>query len=171
MSNGSDPESVLDALRQAEDAFASRSRGQPTREDGIVSGGSWKTQLTKACKLREVADIIEKQNGHYTAIIELSFGAIERSVEAYAVAMTDDEVSDFRDHEYSYERAHQIGLFEEETATDMRDLYSENRTESYYGGGQPTDHQATAMTALARAVHKFAVNQIREGGICICESD
>ena len=140
-------------------------------KDGIASGGGWETQLTKACKLREVAEIIDKQNGHYTAIIELSFGAVERSIEAYAVAMTDDEVSDFRDHEYSYERAHQIGLFEEETATAMRDLYSENRNESYYGGGQPTDHQAAAMADLTGAVHTFVVDQIREGGMCICESD
>lgn len=35
----------------------------------------------------------------------------------YAVAMTGEEVEDFRDHEYSYERVHQIGLFEEKTAT------------------------------------------------------
>ena len=85
--------------------------------------------------------------------------------------MTDDEVADFRDHEYSYERAHQIGLFEREAARAMRDLYSENRTESYYGGGLPTDQQAVAMIALARAVHTFVVDQIREGGVCICESD
>jgi hypothetical protein len=92
MSNGSDPEMVLTALEQAEDAFAARGRGLPTTEDEIESGGDWETQLTKACKLREVAEIIDEQNGHYTAIIELSFGAIERSIEAYAVAMTDDEV-------------------------------------------------------------------------------
>lgn len=169
MSNGSDPETVLDALKRADDAFAARGRGLPTTEDGIASGGDWKTQLTKACKLREVAEIIDEQNGHYTAIIELSFGAIERSIEAYAVAMTDDDVADFQDHEYSYERAHQIGLFEEETATAMRDLYSENRTESYYGGGQPTNHQAAAMADIARTVHTFVVDQIREGGVCICE--
>ena len=170
MSNGSDPETVLTALEQAEDAFAARGRGLPTTEDGIESGGDWETQLTKACKLREVAEVTDEQNGHYTAIIELSFGAIERSIEAYAVAMTDDEVADFRDHEYSYERAHHIGLFEEETATAMRNLYSENRTESYYGGGQPTDHQAAAMADLAQAIHIFVVDQIREGGVCICES-
>ena len=171
MSNGSDPEAVLNALEHAEDAFAARGRGLPTTEDGIASGGDWETQLTKACKLRTVAEIIDEQNGHYTAIIELNFGVVERSIEAYAVAMTADEVADFRDHEYSYERAHQIGLFEEETAMAMRDLYSENRTESYYGGGQPTDQQATAMADLARAVHTFVVDQIREGGVCICDSD
>jgi hypothetical protein len=168
MSN--DPATVLDALDRAQDAFEDRSATPPTPEEGIATGGNWETQLTKACKLLDVIETIQAQNGHYTAVIELSFGAIERSIEAYAVAMTEDGVDDFRDHEFSYERAHQIGLFDTETATAMRDLYSENRTESYYGGGRPTDQQSVAMAALARAVHDFAVDQIREGGICLCRS-
>jgi len=45
--------------------------------------------------------------------------------------MAGDEVEDLQDHEYSYERAHEIGLFGRETAGSMKDLYSENRTESY----------------------------------------
>lgn len=166
MSN--DPNTVLDALSRAEAAFEDRSPGQPTPEEGIEPGGDWETQLTKACKLLEVTETIQAQNGHYTAIIELSFGAIERSIEAYAVAMAGDDIDDFRDHEYSYERAHEIGLFDRETALAMRDLYSENRTESYYGGGRPTDQQAAAMAELARAVHDFAVDQIRQGGVCRC---
>jgi hypothetical protein len=98
----------------------------------------------------------------------VSFGAIERSIEAYAVAMAGDDLEDFQDHEFSYDRAHQVGLFEPETAEAMRALYSENRTESYYGGGRPTDKQAAAMASLARAVHAFVVDQIREGGVCLC---
>lgn len=171
MSNGSDPNEILDALGRAQDAFDYRGRGRPTPEHGVESGGDWETQLTKACRLLEVIESIEEHNGHFTAIIELSFGAIERSIEAYAVAMSGDEVEEFRDHEFSYERAHQLGLFERETAEKMKNLYSENRTESYYGGGQPTDHQAEAMAELARSVHGFVVDQIREGGICICDAD
>lgn len=84
--------------------------------------------------------------------------------------MGGDEVEDFRDHEYSYERAHQVGLFEFETAEAMKDLYSENRTESYYGGDRPTDQQARALSDLARETHAFVTDQIREGGVCVCES-
>lgn len=168
MSNGSDPNAVLTALERAEDAFEEVGHGVPSYEEGIESGGDWKTQLTKACKLLEVAGVIEEQNGHYTAVIELCFGAIERSIEAYAVAMGGDAVEDFQDHEYSYERAHEVGLFEAETAENMMDLYSENRTESYYGGGRPTDRQAGAMSDLAREVHDFVTDQIREGGVCVC---
>jgi len=50
----------------------------------------------------------------------------------------------------------------------MKDLYSENRTD-YAGGGRPTEEQAEAMTDLASAVHQFAVSQIREGGVCLCD--
>ena len=170
MSGGDDPGDVLEYLAQAEDAFEEAGRGIPTKEDGIAPGGSWETQLTKACKLLHVAETLRERNGHYTAVIELCFGVIERSIEAYAVGMAGNEVDDFRDHEYSYERAHQTGLFEESTASALMDLYSENRTESYYGGGRPTDHQAAAMTSLARVVHDYAVSQIHEGGICICDN-
>lgn len=143
----------------------------PDYEDGIEPGGDWETQLTKACRLLEVADVLREQDGYYTAVIEICFGAIERSIEAYAVAMTGDEVEDFEDHEYSYERAHEIGLLEEEAARRVMRLYNENRTESYYGGSRPNDRQAEAMYDLALRVHEFAVDQIREGGVCICEKE
>ncbi|WP_257300409.1 DNA-binding protein [Haloarchaeobius sp. FL176] len=169
MSNGSDPDAVLEALDRAQDAFERVGRGRPTFEDGISSDEDWKTQLTKACRLLEVVDTLQAQDGYYTAVIEVCFGGIERSIEAYALAMTKDTLQDFQDHQFSYERAHQIGLFERETAKAMKDLYSENRTESYYGGGRPTEEQAEAMTDLANAVHQFAVSQIREGGVCLCD--
>jgi len=81
--------------------------------------------------------------------------------------MTNDTLQDFQDHQFSYDRVHQIGLFEQETADVMKDLYSENWTESYYGGGRLIEEQAEAMTEVASAVHQFAVIQIREGGICL----
>lgn len=48
-------------------------------------------------------------------------------------------------------------------------LYKEIRTESYYVGSRPNDRQAEAMYDLALRVHEFVVDQIREGGVCICE--
>ncbi len=169
MSNGSDPTAVLTALDRAQDAFEMVGCGQAAFEDGVSADADWKTQLTKACRLLEVVETLQSQDGYYTAVIEVSFGAIERSIEAYALAMTDDSLQDFQDHQFSYERAQQIGLFERETAEAMKDLYSENRTESYYGGGRPTEEQAEAMTELAIAVHQFAVSLIREGGVCLCD--
>lgn len=169
MSSGSDPAAVLEALERAQDAFEMVGRGQAAFEDGISPDSDWQTQLTKACRLLEVVEALQSQGGYYTAVIEVSFGAIERSIEAYALSMTNDTLEDFQDHQFSYKRAHQIGLFERETAEDMKNLYNENRTESYYGGGRPTEEQAEAMTDLAAAVHQFAVSQIREGGVCLCD--
>lgn len=169
MSNGLDPKAVLEVLERAQDAFEMIGRGRIEFETGISADDDWKTQLTKACRLIEVAETLQSQDGYYTAVIEVCFGAIERSVEAYALAMTRDTLQDFQDHEFSYDRAHQIGLFEKETAEAMKDLYSENRTESYYGGGRPTKEQASAMAELAIAIHQFTVSQIREGGVCLCD--
>lgn len=169
MSSSSDPASVLAALERAQDAFEMVGQGRIEFEDGISADADWKTQLTKACRLLEVVETLQSQDGYYTAVIEVCFGAIERSIEAYALSMTNDTLQDFQDHQFSYERAHQIGLFERQTAEEMKNLYSENRTESYYGGGRPTEAQAEAMTDLAIAVHQFAVSQIREGGVCLCD--
>ncbi|MFB6178499.1 MAG: DNA-binding protein [Halorientalis sp.] len=169
MSSGSDPAAVRAALERAQDAFEMIGRGRTEFEDGISADADWKTQLTKACRLLEVVEALQSQDGYYTAVIEVCFGAIERSIEAYALSMTNDTLQDFQDHQFSYERAHQIGLFDRETATEMQNLYSENRTESYYGGGRPTEEQAEAMTQLATAVHQFAVSQIRDGGVCLCQ--
>lgn len=83
--------------------------------------------------------------------------------------MTDDTLDDYQDHQFSYDRAEQIGLFEEDTTAEMKALYSDNRTESYYGGSRPTAEQAEAITELATAVHQFSVSQIREGGVCLCD--
>jgi len=168
MSSSPDPNAVLAALERARDAFEMVGRGRTEFEDGISAEADWETQLTKACRLLEVVDTLRAQDGYYTAVIEVCFGAIERSIEAYALSMTDDTLQDFQDHQFSYDRAHQIGLFERDTAEGMKALYSENRTESYYGGSRPTAEQAAAMTELATAVHQFSVSQIREGGVCLC---
>ncbi len=108
--SGSDPNDVVEAIQEAEDAFERQGGGRTDTEDGIESGGSWETQLTKACRIVESTAVLRRQDGYHTAVIELSFGVIERSIEAYAVAMAGDEVEDFDDHEHCYERAHETGV-------------------------------------------------------------
>jgi hypothetical protein len=67
-----------------------------------------------------------------------------------------------------YDRAAAVGLFTTETAAELEDLYSRNRTEHYYGGMVPTQQRDDAMYDLAESVHEFAVDQIRQGGVCSC---
>jgi len=168
MSNGSDPTAITDALAAAIDAFNEEGYGVPTREEEIDPDADWKTQLTKACRLLAAVEHIEDQ-GFYIATIELCFGATERSVEAYALAEGGDDLDDFHDHTYCYERASALGLLSTTTTEDLRQLYNTNRTDSYYGGQQPTEQQAVAMRNLSRSVHDHVRNQIREGGVCVCD--
>lgn len=68
----SDPQAVRDAGARAQDAFELRGRGRPTFEPGLSTDDDWETQLTKGCRLLEVADVLIEQGGYYTAIIEAS---------------------------------------------------------------------------------------------------
>jgi len=104
-----DPTAVTDALDAAIDAFNEAGHGVPTREADIDTDADWKTQLTKACRLLAAIDDLSG-NGYYTATIELCFGATERSVEAYALAEGGDDLRDFHDHTYCYDRAETLGL-------------------------------------------------------------
>lgn len=169
MSEESDPQAITDALDAAIDAFNEEGYGVPTREEAIDPDADWKTQLTKACQLLDAIEHVAGQ-GFYTATIELGFGATERSVEAYALAEGGDDLEDFHDHTYCYDRATALGLLSATTADDLRQLYDTNRTDSYYGGRRPTERQADATRQLSRSVHKYVTDQIREGGVCVCDS-
>ena len=164
----SDPTAITDALNAAIDAFNEAGHGVPTPEADIDTDADWKTQLTKACRLLAATDHLAG-NGYYTATIELCFGATERSVEAYVLAEGGDGLRDFHDHTYCYERAVTLGLLSRDTTDDLQHLYDTNRTDSYYGGRRPTDEQATAMRELAHSLHIYVANQIREGGVCLCD--
>lgn len=168
MSEDADPGAVIEALTAAIDAFNEEGHGVPTREAAIETDADWKTQLTKACRLLAAADRLVAE-GLYTAAIELCFGATERSIEAYALAEGGDELADFHDHTHCYDRATALGLLSEPTTDRLRRLYDTNRTDSYYGGRRATDRQARTMQQLSRSVHRHVTNQIREGGVCLCE--
>lgn len=168
MTEDADPSGVTEALQEATDAFDETGRGLPAYEDGIETDADWKTQLTKSCKLLRAIEQIDGE-GHHTASIELCFGTIERALEAFALAEGGDELRDFHDHTYSYDRASALGLLSPATTGKLEQMYAENRTDSYYGGKRPTREQATAMQSLTRAIHDHVTNQIREGGVCLCE--
>lgn len=169
MRDRSDPQVITDALAAAVDAFDEAGYGVPTREPAIDPNADWKTQLTKACRLLVAIDTVAERD-LYTATIELCFGATERSVEAFALAEGGDDLDDFHDHTYCYDRATDLGLLSAATTRELRQLYDTNRTDSYYGGRRPTERQADAMQQLAEGVHEYVTNQLREGGVCVCDS-
>lgn len=97
MSSESDPQNILNALDNAVDAFNEAGYGIPDYEPDIERSDDWEIQLTKGCKLRSAASYLADRNQH-TAVIELSFGVIERSFEALALAEGGDDLQDFHDH-------------------------------------------------------------------------
>lgn len=168
----SDPNAVEEALDEAIDAFNMAGHGRPVPESDINTDDDWKTQLTKGCRLLAAVEGIVTE-GYYTATVELSFGIIERSLEAFAMEEGGDELYDFQtdSHVRCYDRAARFGLFSEMLTEDLKKLYADNRTDSYYGDRRPTDQQAQVMYRLARTVHQYTVDQIQEGGVCNCNYD
>lgn len=163
----SDPDAVTDGIADAEDAFDQvATLGRPTFEEGIDTDEAWTAQLTKGCQLIDAARTIREHNGHYTAVVELCFGAIERSVQAWLLTEAGDDPDDLNDHETPYERADEAGLFDG-SGRKLGFLYSENRTRSYYANTTPTEQQSDAMFSLAQAVHDHVVDLV-DHGYCSC---
>lgn len=165
----SDPNAVINAIDRAEDAFAETGLGPVEYESGISTDADWETQLTKACRLIEVASLLQTQNGYYTAVIEVCFGALERTIEAYCLKNGGDTLRDFQNHADAYRRGGDLNLLSRDTMADLESLYADNRTESYYGDTRPTAEQAASMVELATEVHEYTVNLIHDAGVCICD--
>lgn len=166
----SDPAHITGLIENAQDAFEYIGQGRPDFEEGIDQDDDWKTQLTKACRYLESARVLRNQDGFNGAVIELSFGAIERSLEAYLLWNTNDSIKNYRDHEMVYDRVADRGLFDRDTASQLKDLYGRNRTEHYYGVYVPTQQKEEAMYALAENVHQYVSDQFRHHDTCICIS-
>lgn len=164
-----DPGDVVEGIERARDAFEYVGHGSPDYETAVSRADAWRTQLTKACRYLASTRTLRAADGFNGAVVELCFAAIERSLEGYVLWSAADELSDFRDHETVYDRAAERGLFERETTEALQELYGRNRTAHYYGSLVPTQAKADAMFAVAADLHDFATDQIREGGVCVCE--
>lgn len=160
-----DPQNVEVALDEASKTFEVGG----TAEEGLADVSDENAQLRKACRLIAAANTLREQNGYHTAVVELAFGAIERSFEFYAVAMSDDSVRDFMDHEYAYQRVFELGGVSSTMKEDLQALYNENRAASYYSGRAVTAEQAEAMLELAVEVHEFLCDHPRAHFGCLCE--
>lgn len=164
--DGSD---VDDALDEALDSFqSSRKR---TVEEGLETGGD-KTlvQLRKSCRLLDSCRTLRSNDGYHTSVIELSLGAIERSIQFYLAYRGGRDPGEFRNHEAVYQEGAEINLY----STDVRDrlitLWKENRSALYYRNAVATGEQAEAAFVLAETLHRWIIDYGSVGHECRCRA-
>jgi hypothetical protein len=166
-----DPADVLDALDGAEDAFGGFTSGRPEYEADLDPSVTDPPviQLRKACRLLDACRTLRANDGYHTSVIEMSFAAIERSLEFYALSASNDSVDDFQDHQRAYDRAAALSVLSEDTADRLKALYTTNRSAAYYRDTVATDEQAATMFSLAVRLHEYVANFARSAHECRCD--
>lgn len=151
------------ALGNAEDAFQ---RKPDVPEVGLEHVSDSATlQLRKACRLLDAAGFLLDRNGHFTVIIESSFVAIERSIQFYVEEKGYDVAG--QRHTEVYELAVRAGLFSQNIADRLEELWLENRSESYYRTGVAGEYRARTIHQLATTLHEEIV-QLTRTQECLC---
>jgi hypothetical protein len=126
-------------------------------------------QLRKACRLLDACRLLRDADGYHTSVIEMSFAAIERTLEFYALSASNDAVDDFREgHDRAYDRAAVLALATDETARRLKRLYRDNRAAAYYRDTIAAAQQADATFDLAVAVHDHVAEFARVDHECRC---
>ncbi|WP_049928151.1 hypothetical protein [Halopiger goleimassiliensis] len=159
---------VDDSLTAAEQAFR-ETRGQ-TVETGLDVEDEATIQLRKACRLLTAARTLRERNGYYTVVIEASFVAVERSIQAFLLERGYAEARDPRyGHTKAYERAAEVNLFSREFADRLAEHWAQNRAAVYYRDAPASSKQATTMLSFAEDVHQYILDFASLSSDCCCE--
>jgi hypothetical protein len=165
-----EPDDLTKTISQAEDAFGGH-LGRPDYEEGLDPDehDADVIQLRKACRLLDACRLLREHDGYHTSVIEMSFAAIERTLEFYALTASNDTIDDFREgHDRAYDRAASLNLITEETARRLKQLYRDNRAAAYYRNTVAAAQQAEAMFDLAVAIHNHVKNFAQLSHECQC---
>lgn len=156
------------ALKAAERTFLD-TRGHRT-ETGLNVEDESLVQLRKACRLLAAARTLRQENGYYTVVIEASFVAIERGIQAFLLARGYAVPQDLRyGHTEVYDRAADVNLCSEDFATRLTQLWERNRAEIYYREAPASAEQADAMLNLAETIHRSILGAGSLGHECLCD--
>lgn len=165
-----EPDDLDDAVSRAEDAFGGQ-LGRPDYEEELDPDAhdSDVIRLRKACRLLDACRLLRDHGGYHTSVIEMSFAAIERTLEFYALTSSNDTIDDFREgHDRAYDRGADLGLVTGDTARRLKQLYRDNRAAAYYRDTVAAAQQADAMFDLAVVVHDYVKNFARRSHQCRC---
>lgn len=156
---------VVDALDTAERSFEDPPRNI---EEGLDVEDANLVQLRRACRLLAAASRL-LEDGFYTVVIESSFVAIERTIQFRLIhdgAMAASEV--ISSHRRLYQRGAEVGLYNEIFGERLAELWSQNRSKTYYRLGIATEAQAKAMQNLAMKLHHHLVDISQVSHECLC---
>lgn len=152
------------ALGDAEDAFQRKPANPEVGLEHVSDPAI--LQLRKACRLLDAAGFLLKRNGHFTIIIEACFVSIERSVQFFVEEKGYDVAG--QRHTEVYDLGVRAGLFSQDIADRLEELWRENRSESYYRTGVAGEYRARTIYQLAVKLHEEIV-QLTRTRDCICE--
>ncbi|MFC6731000.1 MULTISPECIES: hypothetical protein [unclassified Haladaptatus] len=160
---------VNDDIRERLAAAERRFEESPvTIEHGLNVSDPELVQLRRACRLL-AAGLQLLDRGYYTVVIESSFVAIERTIQFRLIhdgAMAPEEM--ISNHRRLYQRGAEIGLYDEPFSEKLADLWTQNRTKTYYRLGIATKEQAAAMQQLAIDFHQHYVSTSQCKHECLC---
>lgn len=165
-----EPGELTAAVARVEDAFGGQ-LGPLNYEDGLDPNANETAviQLRKACRLLDACRLLREHDGYHTSVIEMSFAAIERTLEFYALTASNDTIDDFREgHDRAYDRGAELGLITKETARRLKQLYRENRAAAYYRDTVAATQQADALFNLAVVSHEYIKDFAQYSHECRC---
>jgi hypothetical protein len=125
-------------------------------------------QLRKACRLIDAAQFLQEEDGYYTVIVEASFAAIERTIQFYLLDNGLLHGDEYIDHESVYSRGVTAGLYDDEFAGKLTNLWRNNRSDTYYREGIATEARAEKMLELAEEIHRHVLQLAGESHECVC---
>jgi len=109
------------------------------------------------------------EDGYYTLTIEAAFTSIERTLLFWLITEDHhDPAQPPQSHTTAINRSADVGFLAGEAATELEDLWKENRAHTYYQDGMATDARADAMVGLAGEIHSQIVNLVGQSHECIC---
>jgi hypothetical protein len=139
-------------------------------EEGLDVDDPTLLQLKKACRMIDAAQFLQQEDGYYTVVIETSFAAIERTIQFYLLDTGLLHEDEYINHENVYQKGEDAGLYTEEFAGKLTNLWRNNRSDTYYREGIATEERAKMMLELAEAVHIHVLQLAGDSHECICKT-
>ncbi len=125
-------------------------------------------QLRKACRILDGIRALRDIDRHHTLVVEGSFAAIERTVQFFVVQAGVADSNELTNHDDTFEYGARAGIFSQDTADELAELWKNYRNGLYYQEKRATAEQADAMLAYATCLHDHVLALAGQSHDCLC---